>query len=134
VQQLTSSLSNGVPSILLQTTTRGPGQRRLPDEPTAQSTLPSSTTTDVDRLVTELKAILKKLPTENPPGSKDIYGLDVGLMFGSDDLEWMNGGPQGCGGGVSTVEATDAEREEFKKAVAIVEELVKLGQAETTAA
>ena len=134
VQQITSSLSGGAPSVLLQTTTRGPGQRRLPDEPTAESTLPSSTITKVDKLVAELESILKKLPTELPPGSKDIYGMDIGLTFGNENVEWMNGGPQGCGGGFSEVEVTEAEREEFKRAVAIVEELVKLGQVDTAAA
>lgn len=145
VQQITSSLNDGgTSSILLQTTTRDPDQRRLPDEPTAQSTFKHDAVVDnatkekvgdrVSKLVGELEAILRKLPMESPPGSKDIYGMDIGLTFGSDNVEWMNGGPQGCGGGVSDVEATDAEREEFKKALAIVDELVKLGQVDTATA
>ncbi|KAH9474877.1 hypothetical protein JR316_0013345 [Psilocybe cubensis] len=76
-------------------------------------------------LVEELYGILKTLPTESPPGSEDIYGLDTSIAFGSADLEWCNGGPQGCGGGTSSVQATDEEKAKFKRAVDIVHELVK---------
>ncbi|TDL22797.1 hypothetical protein BD410DRAFT_707944, partial [Rickenella mellea] len=75
-------------------------------------------------LVDELHGILKTLPTESPPGSEDIYGMDTSIAWGSDDLEWMNGGPSGCGGGHSMVQATDEEKKKFKRAVDIVNELV----------
>lgn len=68
---------------------------------------------------------MRSIPTEQPPGSEDIYGLDTSIMWGSDDLEWMNGGPQGCGGGSSFVQATEEEKAKFKRAVEIVKELVK---------
>ncbi|KAF8878800.1 hypothetical protein CPB84DRAFT_1793827 [Gymnopilus junonius] len=76
-------------------------------------------------LVEELHNILKELPTESPPGSEDIYGLDTSIAWGSDDLEWINGGPQGCGGGTSSVQATDEQKAKFKRAVDIVNELVE---------
>ena len=76
-------------------------------------------------LVDELHAILKVIPTEYPPGSEDIYGLDTSIAWGSDDLQWMNGGPQGCGGGTSTVQPTQEEKDKFKRAVEIVKELVQ---------
>ena len=79
-------------------------------------------------LVNELKDILKSIPTESPPGSEDIYGLDTSIAFGSDSLMWMNGGPSGCGGGTSTVKATAEDKQKFKRAVEIVEQLV--GQAQ----
>jgi hypothetical protein len=66
---------------------------------------------------------LKELPTEYPPGSEDIYRLDTSIAWGSDDLVWVNGGPQGCGGGVSTIQATDEQKAKFKRAVDIVKEL-----------
>jgi len=74
--------------------------------------------------IDELVSILKSLPTESPPGSQDIYGLDTSIAFLSDGLEWWNGGPQGCGGGESQVQATEEEKEKFKRAVEIVESLV----------
>lgn len=76
-------------------------------------------------LVDELHGILRNLPTEQPPGSQDIYGMDVGIQWGSDDLEWANGGPEGCSGGFSTVQATDEQRAKFKRAVEIVNKLAK---------
>ncbi|QRW13115.1 hypothetical protein RhiLY_12114 [Ceratobasidium sp. AG-Ba] len=76
-----------------------------------------------DHLVTELHSILKELPTEQPPGSEDIYGMDTSIMWGSEDLEWKNGGPQGCGGGQSEVQPTDEQKAKFKRAVDIVTEL-----------
>lgn len=94
-----------------------------------QSAVPkalSFTDTDADsqKLVDELHDILKTLPTEQPPGSEDIYGLDTSIAWGSDDLMWMNGGPQGCGGGTSSVQASNEEKAKFRRAVDIVNELV----------
>jgi hypothetical protein len=66
---------------------------------------------------------MQMLPTEQPPGSEDIFGQDTSIAFGSDDLEWANGGPAGCGGGTSAVQATEQEKAKFKRAVEIVQHL-----------
>ncbi|KAK0236444.1 hypothetical protein EDD85DRAFT_840658 [Armillaria nabsnona] len=79
---------------------------------------------DTNALVEELHGILKEIPTESPPGSEDIYGLDISIAWGSEDLMWQNGGPSGCGGGTSSVQATDEDKAKFKRAVEIVEKLV----------
>ncbi|KZT63285.1 hypothetical protein DAEQUDRAFT_680645 [Daedalea quercina L-15889] len=84
----------------------------------------SATDAEATTLVSELHSILKSIPTEQPPGSEDIYGLDTSIAFGSDDLMWMNGGPAGCGTGTSTVQATEGEKAKFKRAVEIVQGLV----------
>lgn len=68
-------------------------------------------------------ARFQSIPVEQPPGSQDIYGLDTSIAFLSADLEWYNGGREGCGGGPSFVQATPEQKEKFKKAVAIVEQL-----------
>lgn len=73
---------------------------------------------------------MKTLPVESPTGSEDIYGLDTSIFWGSDDLVWINGGPQGCGGGLSDTQATDEEKAKFKRAVDIVHELVAKGEAQ----
>ncbi|KAJ3827902.1 hypothetical protein F5880DRAFT_1534074 [Lentinula raphanica] len=79
-----------------------------------------------DALVDELHGILKELPTEQPPGSEDIYGLDTSIFWGSDDLQWMNGGMNGVTGqpGSSSVQPTAEQKALFKRAVEIVETLV----------
>ena len=94
--------------------------------PSLQDAVPKSLapSADTSALVDELVGILRSIPTESPPGSEDIYGLDIGLAFGSADLEWMNGGPQGCGGGKSSVQATAEDKKKFARAVEIVEKLV----------
>lgn len=89
---------------------------------------------DTEKLVSELYGILKDIPTESPPGSEDIYGLDTGIMWGSDSFTWANGGPGGCGTGTSEVQASDEDKTKFKRAVAIVEELVKRGDDRAEAA
>ncbi|KAF9485719.1 hypothetical protein BDN70DRAFT_910071 [Pholiota conissans] len=93
--------------------------------PSLQNLAPKYLTKDDEnsKLVDELHGILKNLPTESPPGSQDIYGLDTSIAWGSDDLEWMNGSPQGCGGGTSEVQATDEQKAQFKRAVEIVKQL-----------
>ncbi|KAH9919234.1 uncharacterized protein B0H18DRAFT_1086703 [Fomitopsis serialis] len=79
---------------------------RTPSQPSWNITAAVRATT----LVGELYDILKSIPTEQPPGSEDIYGLDTSIAFGSDDLMWMNGGPAGCGTGTSTVQATAEDK------------------------
>lgn len=54
--------------------------------------------------------------------------MDTSIAWGSDDLMWMNGGPAGCGGGVSDVQPTEEDKNKFKRAVAIVNELVAKAQ------
>ncbi|KAG7451626.1 uncharacterized protein BT62DRAFT_927357 [Guyanagaster necrorhizus] len=79
---------------------------------------------ETDALVDELHGILKEIPRESPPGSEDIYGMDLSIAWGSQDLMWQNGGPSGCSGGKSSVQATDEDKAKFKRAVEIVEKLV----------
>ncbi|OSC99756.1 hypothetical protein PYCCODRAFT_1372360 [Trametes coccinea BRFM310] len=95
--------------------------------PSLQDAVPksiSATDAHTTALVNELKGILKSIPTESPPGSEDIYGLDTSIAFGCDEFMWQNGGPQGCGTGQSSVQATDEDKAKFKRAVQIVEELL----------
>lgn len=110
------------PSWSITAAVRPDGTPSLGDE--ERKTL-AATDATATALVGELHDILKGLPTEQPPGSEDIYGLDTGIAFGSDDLMWMNGGPAGCGGGTSTVQATEEQKVQFKRAVKIVQELVE---------
>lgn len=85
----------------------------------------STSESDTNPLVDELHGILKEIPTEQPPGSEDIYGLDTSIAWQSDDgFEWYNGGPQGCGGGESFVKPTADQKAKFKRAVEIVNALV----------
>ncbi|KAI0759398.1 hypothetical protein BD413DRAFT_487927 [Trametes elegans] len=94
--------------------------------PSLQDALPRSlpaSDADTVALVSELRDILRAIPTESPPGSEDIYGLDTSIAFGSDDFFWQNGGPQGCGQGESEVKPTEEDKAKFKRAVEIVEEL-----------
>ena len=88
----------------------------------------SATDPKTVELVEELEGILKSIPTEYPPGSEDIYGIDTGIAFQCGDFVWFNGGPAGCGGGESSVKATDEDKANFKRAVAIVEQLVDTAQ------
>ena len=80
------------------------------------------------QLVGELVTILKSIPVESPPGSQDIYGLDTSIAFGSEEIEWINGGPQGCGGGESEVQPTEEQKAKFRRAVEIVNQLVGKAQ------
>ncbi|KAI0699666.1 hypothetical protein BC835DRAFT_1267404 [Cytidiella melzeri] len=101
---------------------------RADGTPTLQDALPKSLSksqSGVDESIGELYTILRSLPTEEPAGSEDIYGLDTSIAFGSDDFMWQNGGPQGCGGGQSTVKASPEQKAKFKRAVEIVNQLVE---------
>ncbi|KAG8729528.1 hypothetical protein FRC11_008533 [Ceratobasidium sp. 423] len=86
----------------------------------------SDTSHDPHSLVKELHSILSEIPMENPPGSEDIYGMDISIFWGSREFTWQNGAPQGCGGGKSVIQATDKQKERFQRAVEIVKELTEL--------
>ena len=46
---------------------------------------------DLSSIIQLLKEKLSDLPTEEPIGSEDIYGQDIGLMFFTDYFQWSNG-------------------------------------------
>ncbi|KAJ7054212.1 hypothetical protein C8F01DRAFT_1259957 [Mycena amicta] len=115
----TMTQADGAPTLAITTSERTPGTRVLGDA------VPKSVTPDT-ALVEELHAILKSLPTESPPGSEDIYGLNTSIVWGSEDLEWCNGGPAGCGRGTSEVQASDEDKDKFRRAVEIVEQLTEV--------
>lgn len=77
---------------------------------------------NVDARVAELESILKELPMD-PSGSEDIYGMDIGITFMSNNLEWMNSAPQGCSPGFSTVQVSEEQKAKFRRAVEIVQGL-----------
>jgi hypothetical protein len=86
--------------------------------------LPVPTESDEEKAIHELRDILKELPTEQPPGSEDIYGMNTSIAWQSEDLQWFNGGPAGCSGGYSSVKASEEHKAKFKRAITIVNELV----------
>ena len=49
--------------------------------------------------------------------------MDTSIMWGSDDLEWRNGGPSGCSHGMSQVQPTEEQKAQFKRAVEIINEI-----------
>ncbi|KAH8116778.1 hypothetical protein DFH11DRAFT_1577509 [Phellopilus nigrolimitatus] len=115
--------------ILIASTTRADGTPSLTDAaPKSLSLTDAEGDATQHALVNELYGILKSIPTESPPGSEDIYRLDTSIFWQSDDLMWINGGPQGCGGGTSEVQPTDKEKAKFGRAVEIVNELLSRAQ------
>ncbi|CAE6393594.1 unnamed protein product [Rhizoctonia solani] len=118
--------SSGDPSTLcIESMVRPEGTPSLQPNPTKN--LPIGDSSHASKgLVDELHSILKEIPTESPPGSEDIYGMDTSIMWMSEDLEWMNGGPQGCGGGTSEVQPSEEQKAKFKRAVEIVTKLTEL--------
>ena len=83
----------------------------------------------VDALVEELEGILQVIP-QSDESSADIYGRDIGIFFGSDQVQWRNGAFEGCDAGPTEDGPSDAQKDKFKRAVEISEELVALGAAQ----
>ncbi|KNG90621.1 hypothetical protein ANOM_001347 [Aspergillus nomiae NRRL 13137] len=113
--------SAGDSNIIISEAVRPDGQPGLQQQP--EKTLDASDG-EAESLVTELYEILKDLPLEIPPGSEDIYRMDTSIAWGSEDLVWHNGGPQGCVRATSDVQPSETERAGFRRAVDIVWELV----------
>lgn len=57
-------------------------------------------------------------------GSEDIYGLNTSIMWQNEDIEWFNGGFEGCGRGKSQVQPTKEDKRRFRRAISIVKRLV----------
>ncbi|RUS18468.1 hypothetical protein BC937DRAFT_88738 [Endogone sp. FLAS-F59071] len=51
------------------------------------------TSEEVRSFVSSLENELRNLPTEQPKGSEDIYGLSKSISFRSGDFHWENGKP-----------------------------------------
>ncbi|SCO78779.1 uncharacterized protein FRV6_02992 [Fusarium oxysporum] len=77
---------------------------------------------DNDALIDELHGILKEIPMASPPGSEDIYGLDTGIAWVSEDLQWTNG-VNISGQGESSVQPSSEEKKMFERAVDIIQEI-----------
>ena len=116
----TISASRQVPQVFLVQAVTNPSDMAALSAPPKELNVKD----DHTKLVAELHGILKTLPTEHPAGSEDIYGLDTSIAWFSDDLMWINGGPQGCGGGKSEGPApSEEQKQKFKRAVEIVTHL-----------
>jgi hypothetical protein len=93
--------------------------------------LDGSGAAEVKKLVDELHGILKDLPVEDPKGSQDIYGHDIGIQFAlgmpgePGSFEWANGGSAGCDGH-SNVQPTDEQKKQFERAVGLAAQLAAL--------
>ena len=84
----------------------------------------------VDALISELEGLLQAIP-QSDERNADIYGLDIGIFFGSDQLQWRNGASEGCDAGPADDGGpSEAQKDKFKRAVEISEELVALGAAQ----
>ncbi len=113
--------------MTIDTHIRPEGSRDL-QGPTTKTVAGSHGST-VDALVSELEELLQGIP-QSDERSADIYGLDIGIFFGSDQVQWRNGAFEGCDAGAAGDAPSDDETNKFKRAVAISEELVALGAAE----
>ncbi|VDC05910.1 unnamed protein product [Peniophora sp. CBMAI 1063] len=87
---------------------------------------------DTPALVQELESLFKGLPTE---GGGDFYERDVGVMYQSESLRWMNTmdtAPQGCN--VDWIERdvkpSAEQKKHFERAIEIVDILEKRGKLE----
>ncbi|KAH7180370.1 hypothetical protein DER46DRAFT_652540 [Fusarium sp. MPI-SDFR-AT-0072] len=77
---------------------------------------------DNEALIDELYGILKEISMASPPGSEDIYGLDTGIAWVSEDLQWTNG-DNISGQGESSVQPSSEEKRKFERAVDIIQEI-----------
>ncbi|KAL1936088.1 hypothetical protein VTP01DRAFT_222 [Rhizomucor pusillus] len=82
-------------------------------------------TEQIATLFSTVKEQLQQLPTEEPVGSQDIYGLDTSIMFYTNDFQWRNGGPEGCTGGESSRQPTPEQKQIF---AALVDQIRSFGK------
>ncbi len=78
-----------------------------------------------DLFATAKKLGIWNLPREMPAGSEDIYKLDTSISLLQGMRSWRNGGPAGCVHGESKVQATVAQRAEFRDMIEAITELAR---------
>ncbi|KAF4465080.1 hypothetical protein FALBO_8083 [Fusarium albosuccineum] len=125
---ITGGFAPPTPSLILIISADGSDTLKILEQRPGDTDKPEKTvaTADYEGLIDELRGILKELPTEQPPGSEDIYGLDTGIAWAGNDDDgwvWTNGGPQGCVGGESFVQASADQKAQFARAADIVYEI-----------
>ncbi|KAH7336436.1 hypothetical protein BKA65DRAFT_506440 [Rhexocercosporidium sp. MPI-PUGE-AT-0058] len=111
------------PQLTINSLHRTPGSpdHQLTPQPTKN--LPVK---DYNTQIEQIYSILKELPTEEPVGSEDIYGLDTGVSWSSGDgWKWSNGGPEGCGSEMSDVQVGKEEKVKFGEVVRLVIEIAE---------
>ncbi|KAG8868670.1 hypothetical protein FRB97_002074 [Tulasnella sp. 331] len=108
-------------TLLIQSQVRAPGQPSLTGFAPKKVDFAAQA---MEPKFAKLYAILRDLPTEEPPGSQDIYDMDTQIQWMDDKWQWCNGGPEGCGMGESFVIPTPEQKARFKEAVEIVKALV----------
>ncbi|OCB87868.1 hypothetical protein A7U60_g5002 [Sanghuangporus baumii] len=109
--------------VLVASAVRVDGGKSLSDADPKTLDVSGTSSTEL-ALVDELHSILTSIPTESPPGSEDIYGLDTSIAWQSNDIIWVNGSPSGCVRGKSTVQPSEDEKAKFRRAVEVITELV----------
>ncbi|KAG4429316.1 hypothetical protein IFR05_015200 [Cadophora sp. M221] len=110
------------PHLTIDSLTRHPGSpdRELIPQPTKHLLVQN-----YGKLIDQIYNILKELPTEQPVGSEDIYGLDTGINWSDGDgWTWSNGGPEGCGSEFSEVQVGKGQKEEFGEVVKLILNIV----------
>ncbi|VDC05909.1 unnamed protein product [Peniophora sp. CBMAI 1063] len=122
-------LDSGAPTITLSSMVRPDGTPLLQPYPQKFIYVRFNET---PALVEELESLLKGLPTE---GGGDFYGKDVGIMYQSESLRWMNTmdtAPQGCNVDwmESDVKPSREQKKHFERAIEIVDILEKRGKLE----
>ncbi|PVH88660.1 hypothetical protein DL98DRAFT_648019 [Cadophora sp. DSE1049] len=119
----TISRSSTSPTMDISSQQQAPGSHDLQPLPT--KTLPIQNHSEQ---IDQIHQILKDLPVEDPPGSEDIYGMDTGVAWKGDGLEWSNGGAEGCGSDFSNVQVGKGEKERFGEVVRMVLEIVNASE------
>lgn len=114
--------------VTIDTRVRPEGSRDL-HGPTTKTVDADAHGSTVEALVSELKGILQDIP-QSDESSADIYGLDIGILFGSDQVQWRNGAFEGCDAGGADTAPSKEQKAKFERAVEISEELVALGVAQ----
>ncbi|KAF4949174.1 hypothetical protein FGADI_9091 [Fusarium gaditjirri] len=74
---------------------------------------------DNEALIDELYGILKEIAMGSPAGREDIYGLETGIAWMSEDLQWTNGNNV-HGYGISSVQPSPEEKKKFERAIEII--------------
>ncbi|KAH7409181.1 hypothetical protein BKA64DRAFT_389473 [Cadophora sp. MPI-SDFR-AT-0126] len=119
----TITRSPSSPTMSITSQQRLPGSHDLQPLPT--KTIPVQNYVEQ---IDQIYNVLKELPVDDPPGSEDIYGLDTGVTWSGNGLQWSNGGPEGCGSDFSNVQVGREETERFQEVVKLILEIVNTSE------
>ncbi|KAJ1564431.1 hypothetical protein HK096_008019 [Nowakowskiella sp. JEL0078] len=86
-------------------------------------TPPTFSSKEISAFATDIVSMFKDLPTEQPPGSSDIYGFNISINIDAPGFRWENRPNDGCVISESSIQPSEEQKKKFFEAAMKLKEI-----------